>query len=133
MYRQLTRRDELEAVRRGLRTAIQKGRMQIKINCVPVLGIEEQKLLEVAELAKNHNVHVRFIEMMPIGMGTQFAFVKEDALKHALEGALEPLPRAGTWQEMARAIISQSLAFRGGSVLSARSAINSVPNAIGSG
>lgn len=67
--------------------AIQKGRMQIKINCVPVLGIEEQKLLEVAELAKNHNVHVRFIEMMPIGMGTQFAFVKEDALKHALEEA----------------------------------------------
>ena len=45
---------------------------------------------------------------------------------------LEPLPRAGTWQEMARAIISQSLAFRDGSVLSARSAINSVPNAIGS-
>ena len=42
VYRQLTRRDELEAVRRGLRTAIQKGRMQIKINCVPVLGIEEQ-------------------------------------------------------------------------------------------
>ena len=59
VYRQLTRRDEIEAVRRGLRTAIQKGRMQIKINCVPVLGIEEQKLLEVAELAKNHNVHVR--------------------------------------------------------------------------
>ena len=52
-----------------------------------MLGIEEQKLLEVAELAKNHNVHVRFIEMMPIGMGTQFAFVKEDALKHALEEA----------------------------------------------
>ena len=87
VYRQLTRRDEIEAVRRGLRTAIQKGRMQIKINCVPVLGIEEQKLLEVAELAKNHNVHVRVIEMMPIGMGTQFAFVKEDALKHALEEA----------------------------------------------
>ena len=64
-----------------------RSRMQIKINCVPVLGIEEQKLLEVAELAKNHNVHVRFIEMMPIGMGTQFAFVKEDALKHALEEA----------------------------------------------
>lgn len=69
VYRQLTRRDEIAAVRRGLRMAIQKGRMQIKINCVPVLGIEEQKLLEVAELAKNHNVHVRFIEMMPIGHG----------------------------------------------------------------
>ena len=87
----------------------------------------------MAELAKNHNVHVRFIEMMPIGMGTQFAFVKEDALKHALEEAFGTFTPCGTWQEMARAIISQSLAFRGGSVLSARSAINSVPNAIGSG
>lgn len=87
VYQQLTRRDEIEAVRRGLRTAIQKGRMQIKINCVPVLGIEKQKLLEVAELAKNHNVHVRFIEMMPIGMGTQFAFVKEETLRKTLEEA----------------------------------------------
>ena len=51
------------------------------------MGSRSKKLLEVAELAKNHNVHVRFIEMMPIGMGTQFAFVKEDALKHALEEA----------------------------------------------
>ncbi len=85
VYQKITRKREIEAVRRGLETAFQKGRMQIKINCVPVMGIKEQKLLEMAELAKNYNVHVRFIEMMPIGMGTQFECVKEDILKHALE------------------------------------------------
>ena len=46
-------------------------------------------------------MHVRFIEMMPIGMGTQFAFVKEDALKHVLEEAFELLTRAGTWRKLA--------------------------------
>ena len=85
VYQELTRRDEIEAVRRGIETAIRKGRMQIKINCVPVLGIEEQQLYEVAELAKNNRVHVRFIEMMPIGMGSRFPFVREAVLQAALE------------------------------------------------
>lgn len=85
VYQKITRKCEIEAVKRGIEMALQKGRMQIKINCVPIIGIKEQKLLDIAELAKKHNVHVRFIEMMPIGMGTQFESIKEDILKHAME------------------------------------------------
>lgn len=83
VYRRLTRRSELEAVWRGLKTAIEKGRMQIKINCVPVLKIGEQDLFQIAELARSFPVHVRFIEMMPIGLGNQFRPVREAELKRA--------------------------------------------------
>jgi len=93
IYRKLTRRDEAERVKRGISLAVSKNRVPIKINCVPVLGVKEQELLDLLELARNHPVHVRFIEMMPIGLGSQFPFVKEDDLKAFLEehlGSLTP-------------------------------------------
>ena len=46
--------------------------ISLKINCVP-LGIPEQDLCRVALLARDHRVHVRFIEMMPeLGLGKKF-------------------------------------------------------------
>lgn len=92
-YRTITRRDEAQRVKRGLMTAIEKGRVPVKINCVPVLGMKKQQLLEIAGMARDHKVHVRFIEMMPIGMGSQFPFVREDELRRELEqelGAFTP-------------------------------------------
>lgn len=87
-YRTITRRDEAQRVKRGLMTAIEKGRVPVKINCVPVLGMKKQQLLEIAGMARDHKVHVRFIEMMPIGMGSQFPFVREDELRRELEQEL---------------------------------------------
>lgn len=92
-YRKITRRDEAERVKHGLKAAIEKGRVPVKINCVPVLGMQRQQLLEIAEMARDHKVHVRFIEMMPIGMGGSFPFVREDELREELErelGAFTP-------------------------------------------
>lgn len=48
----------------------------MKINCVP-LGNAKQDLMEVAALARERKIHVRFIEMMPIGYGKQFTFLGE--------------------------------------------------------
>lgn len=84
-YRRITRRDEAGRVMDGIRTALQKNRVPLKINCVPVLGIREQQLEELVELARDYRVHIRFIEMMPIGLGSQFPFVKEDELRGWLE------------------------------------------------
>ena len=53
--------------------------ISLKINCVP-LGIPEQDLCRVALFARDHRVHVRFIEMMPIGMGKEFHGVSEKEL-----------------------------------------------------
>lgn len=87
-YRQITRRDEADRVKRGLESVIRKGRVPVKINCVPVQGLKERELLTLAGLARENPVHVRFIEMMPIGLGSQFPFVKEDELRTVLERRL---------------------------------------------
>ena len=56
----------------------------VEINCVP-LGTEKQDVCAVAELARENPVHVRFIEMMPIGCGSEFPGITESRLKELLE------------------------------------------------
>jgi cyclic pyranopterin phosphate synthase len=92
-FREITRRDEAERVIRGIRQAVLKNRIPLKINCVPMGDPEEQGILELVELARSQPIHVRFIEMMPIGPGTGFPFVSEEAVKGFLEarvGTLTP-------------------------------------------
>jgi cyclic pyranopterin phosphate synthase len=57
------------------------------------MGMEGQNLTEMAELARKYPVHVRFIEMMPIGLGKQFEFCSEAQILESLEkryGKAEP-------------------------------------------
>lgn len=92
LYQKITRRNALPKVLEGFQKALDYPNIKLKINCVP-LGIPEQNLLEIAELAKNHPVHVRFIEMMPIGLGRNFPFKSETDIMQELEqayGSLEP-------------------------------------------
>lgn len=88
-YRRLTRRDELDTVLHGLYAAMEENRMQLKINCVAG-ETAAGDMLRVAELAKNHPVHVRFIEIMPIGLGQSCSFVGEEEIRRTLEGAFGP-------------------------------------------
>ena len=67
-------------------------RFPLKINCVP-LGEQDQDVCAVAEIARKYPVHVRFIEMMPIGCGEEFPGMTEDELRNLLEsrfGKLTP-------------------------------------------
>ena len=66
--RRITRRDELNRTLEGISEALKYPEISLKINCVP-LGIPEQDLCEVAFLARDHKVHVRFIEMISWGVG----------------------------------------------------------------
>lgn len=79
VYQMITRRDAYEKAMEGFHAALQYPQIPLKINCVP-MGIEGQDVIEMAELARQYPVHVRFIEMMPIGLGKQFEFCSEDAL-----------------------------------------------------
>ena len=87
--RRITRRDELGRTLEGISEAMKYPEISLKINCVP-LGIPEQDLCRVALLARDHRVHVRFIEMMPIGMGKEFHGMSEEELLRILG---EKLPR----------------------------------------
>ena len=42
-------------------------KIPVKINCVPVKGYNEEEIIPLALLAKDKNIAVRFIELMPLG------------------------------------------------------------------
>ena len=83
LYKQITRRDVLDKVLANIIMAAQDEQMPIKINCVPMQ--REQKLYDVASLARDYNVHVRYIEMMPIGQGKDFEFFSREETIALLE------------------------------------------------
>lgn len=86
----ITRRKNLQGTLEGIREALKYPEITLKINCVP-LGIPEQDLCGVASLAKDHFLHVRFIEMMPIGIGQEFRGMKEEEVRELLSERFGPL------------------------------------------
>ena len=64
-YRQITGRDNLGEVLAGLEAAASLGFQPLKINCVVLRGINDDEVLDLARLARNHPYQVRFIELMP--------------------------------------------------------------------
>ena len=70
-YYQISRRRELKRAWEGFQEALKYPEVTVKINCVP-MGQDTESLLEIGALAKDYPVHVRFIEMMPIGLGKEW-------------------------------------------------------------
>ena len=89
-FRRITRRDELDRTLEGLEAALSYSSLKVKINCVPTFQTD-QELLQVAALARENPLHVRFIEMMPIGLGREFAARDEKSVKDILEKTYGPL------------------------------------------
>ena len=66
-FAEITRRDALDAVLRGLDEAERYPELRpIKINCVAVKGFTETEIPALAELARRKPYVVRFIEFMPL-------------------------------------------------------------------
>jgi GTP 3',8-cyclase len=64
---QITRRDALPRVLRGLRAiAGQPSIRRIKVNALGIRGFSEQEILPFCELARSSGIQVRFIEFMPL-------------------------------------------------------------------
>lgn len=84
IYKKIVRRDLFAKAMEGFEAALRYPEISLKINCVP-MGMEGQNVLEMAELARKYPVHVRFIEMMPIGLGKQFDFCSEDSILQGLK------------------------------------------------
>jgi cyclic pyranopterin phosphate synthase len=64
-YREITGKDNLAEVLAGLERAETLGFRPLKINCVVMAGINDDELMELALLSRDHPYQVRFIELMP--------------------------------------------------------------------
>jgi cyclic pyranopterin phosphate synthase len=72
--------------------------LRIKLNVVPLRGVNEAELLPLAHFALERGWQIRFIELMPLGAGMGCEGVPGDEIKATLEaalGAMTPLERAG--------------------------------------
>ena len=69
-FKQITGVDALNDVLSGIKEAINAG-ISTKINTVIQKGVNDDELFDIIELAKDKNINIRFIEMMPIGHGKE--------------------------------------------------------------
>jgi len=96
-YREITGGDNLPAVMAGLEQAASLGFHPLKINCVVLRGINDDEVLDIARLAREHPLQVRFIELMPTTSQTwwqrHFLSMAEVRRRLAVLGPLEPLIR----------------------------------------
>ena len=95
----ITRRDRLPDVLLGLAAAQAAGLAPVKINAVPVRGVNDDEIVELAAFAAEHGYQCRFIESMPLdaqGAWDRDRMVPADEILARLGSrfTLEPLPRA---------------------------------------
>ena len=69
-----------ETVAKRVRAALESG-LPVKLNCVPQAGVNEGELEQLAALAKDNALQVRFIEMMPIGYGAAMPCISGPELR----------------------------------------------------
>lgn len=72
-FSQITRGGDLSHVLEGIKAAVYYDLTPIKINVVLIGGFNDDEIEDFAELTLNHDLHVRFIELMPIGLASSWA------------------------------------------------------------
>ena len=100
-YAYITRIGTLDDFRKGFHAALDAGFEKIKINAVLIGGFNDNEVVQLAELTKQHPVDVRFIEMMPMYDSGDFdgkAFVPNTKVLEKLPDAAQISPDGGVAQ-----------------------------------
>jgi cyclic pyranopterin phosphate synthase len=66
-FAKITGMDLFDQVWQGIEGALEMGFHPIKINVVALNGVNDEELIDMAQLSFDYPFHVRFIEYMPIG------------------------------------------------------------------
>ncbi len=90
-FKELTRFDKIEQVKKGIEEALKYENVTLKINCVPLNTDSDDDVMDLVSLAKDKLIHVRFIEVMPIGMGRKLEGFTEDEIKELISKKYGPL------------------------------------------
>jgi cyclic pyranopterin phosphate synthase len=95
---QITRRDALPQVLRGLDVLAAFPQVRVKVNAVAIRGFAEREALRFAEFARTSEFQVRFIEFMPLDgdrAWSEDAVLSGEELRAMIDAVhpLEELPR----------------------------------------
>lgn len=99
-FRELTRRDRLDDVLRGIRAAAASGLTPLKLNAVAMRGVNDDELIDLVQFAVDIGAQMRFIEQMPLDAGhtwSRDSMVTREEILETLgrRWALEPVPGRG--------------------------------------
>ncbi len=102
-FKQLTRRDRLEDVLRGIGAASDVGfGPELKLDTVVLAGVNDDELIDLLAFARERRAEVRFIEYMDVGGATRWSrsqVVSRQQILQTIEranGRAEPLPGRGS-------------------------------------
>ncbi len=89
-FKQITRTGDLAHALKGIQAAMKAGLNPVKINMVPMQGINDDEIIDFARMTIEAGWHVRFIELMPMNRSAEF--VPSGVLRKKIEslGPLEP-------------------------------------------
>ncbi len=117
-YIQLTRRDSFEAAWEGLMSAVNCPGIRVKVNCVALSARENGNALKedwiaLADLARKYPLDVRFIEMMPIGLGRAYTGSSQEEIEKILEDVYGPARVYGEKRGNGPAVYREYPGFQG--------------------
>lgn len=72
LFEQITRRPGLDRVLEGICAAEVAGLWPLKLNMVPIRGVNSAEIADFARLTFEHDWQVRFIEFMPVSGGLDY-------------------------------------------------------------
>lgn len=94
-YAAITRSGRLEDALAGIEAAREAGLAPLKLNCVLMGGVNDDEAADIAGIARNEAVDVRFIELMPIGEAARWPRARFVPAEAVLEAVPELGPVAG--------------------------------------
>jgi cyclic pyranopterin phosphate synthase len=92
-YAKITRGGSLAAALNGLAAADKAGLKPVKINMIPMRGVNEDEIVEFAKITFHSDYHVRFIECMPsadLDFWSPEKYITTDEIKEMVE-TISPL------------------------------------------
>lgn len=98
-FRTITCFGSIDDVWRGVRSAAEAGLRPLKINVLVLRGVNEDEIDSWVELTRDHDLVIRFLELMPVGEGgsAELAqkYVDLTAVRHRLMTAFAIAPIEG--------------------------------------
>ena len=90
-FRRVTRTDQgVDGIVRAMAGAAARG-LLVKINMVPLEGYNGADIVPLARFALERGLHIRFIELMPVGSGRNLRGIPPEDVRAAVERAFGPL------------------------------------------
>lgn len=81
LFKEITGGGDLDKVLLSLHRAIELKFKRIKLNVVLVRGKNDSEIMDFVNLTEKYPIDIRFIELMPIGLGKEYVPISNDEVK----------------------------------------------------